>query len=234
MKQAAPAILVGFGTLCLLSGSYYGLFVAPPERYMGDVQRIMYIHVPTAWNALLALTWAFISALVYLVRGGRAWDARLEAGIEVGVILTALLCALGAIWARPTWGVWWDWDPRLTTSAVLLVGFVGILALRHFVDDPARRATWTAVGTVVMYIDVPIVYLSVKWWNTLHQMQSTPEIVATTFHWPLRVNAFGVLILMVGLLIARARIAEARLREELTDPEDESAGASNLVPGRVL
>ena len=92
----------------------------------------------------------------------------------MGVVLSALLCMQGAIWAKPTWGVWWDWDPRLTTTAVLVFAFGGILALRQFVDDPVKRATWSAVATIIAYVDVPIVYFSVKWWNSLHQLQSSP------------------------------------------------------------
>jgi heme exporter protein C len=213
-----PFVLFGLATVCLGFGSYYGLFVAPAEHYMGDVQRIMYIHVPTAWNAMLAFTWASACALMFLFRGTWPWDARLEAAIEVAVILGLMLCMQGAIWARPTWGVWWDWDPRLTTTAVLLAAFVGILILRQAVDDPVKRATWSSVATVIASVDVPIVYFSVKWWNSLHQMQSTPATVSTAFYLPLRVNAVGVLLLMIGLMVARTRSAQLRLRRELADP----------------
>jgi heme exporter protein C len=230
-RGPAPFILIGLAVLCLTFGSYYGLFVAPAEQYMGDVQRVMYIHVPTAWNAMLAFTWAFACALMFLFRGTWQWDSRLEAGIEVGVILTFLLCIQGAIWAKRTWGVWWDWDPRLTTSAVLLVAFVAILALRHFVDEPVKRATWASVATIIAYVDVPIVYFSVKWWHTLHQMQSTPNTVSKAFHLPLRVNAFGVLFLMIGLLIARTRTAQLRLRNELAEPVPERIREPELATG---
>jgi len=225
-----PLVLIGLATLCLGFGSYYGLFVAPAEHYMGDVQRIMYIHVPTAWNAMLAFTWASVCALMFLFRGTWKWDARLEAAIEVGVMLGLMLCMQGAIWARPTWGVWWDWDPRLTTTAVLLVVFVGILILRQAVDDRVKRATWSSVATVIASVDVPIVYFSVKWWNSLHQMQSTPATVSAAFYLPLRVNAVGVLLLMLGLMIARTRTAELRLRRDLADPLPEPIPLSTLAP----
>jgi len=210
--------LAAFGVLLLLVGSYRGLVVAPPETYMGDVQRIMYVHVPTAWNAMLVLTFAFGCALAFLWRGSWAWDNRMEAAIEGGVVLSVLLCMQGAIWAKPTWGVWWDWDPRLTTTAVMVFLFMGILALRHFVDDPVKRATWSAVAVVIAFVDVPIVYYSVRWWNSLHQLQSTPETVSSVFHWPLRINAFGVLFLMSGLVAIRTRIAALRLSAELAPP----------------
>jgi heme exporter protein C len=191
---------------------------------MGDVQRIMYVHVPTAWNAMLAMTFAFGCALAFLLRGGWHWDARMEAGMEVGVMLSTLLCMQGAIWAKPTWGVWWDWDPRLTTTAVMVFAFAGILALRSFVDDPAKRAVWSAVACIVAFVDVPIVYFSVKWWNSLHQTQSTPETVARAFHWPLRINAFGVLFLMIAMIMLRTRLGRLRLRGELAPPPETSLG----------
>jgi heme exporter protein C len=213
-----PYVMGALGVALLLIGSYWGLFRAPRETFMGDVQRIMYIHVPTAWNAMLALTFAFVCALASLWRGGWKWDARLEGALEVGVVLSALLCMQGSIWAKPTWGVWWDWDPRLTTTAVLVFAFAGILALRHLVDDPVKRATWSAVATIIAFVDVPIVYFSVKWWNSLHQLQSSPATVSSAFHWPLRINAFAILFLMWGLIALRSRVTALRLRGELAPP----------------
>jgi len=213
-----PYYSVALGALLLLWGSIWGLFFAPGETYMGDVQRIMYVHVPTAWNGMLALTIAFFFAVLSLWKGGLAWDARLEGALEVGVVLCTLLCMQGAIWAKPTWGVWWDWDPRLTTTAVLVFAFGGILALRQFVDDPVKRATWSAVAAIIAFADVPIVYFSVRWWNSLHQVQSSPETVSSAFYLPLRLNAFGMLFLMSGLIALRARLAALRLRDELAPP----------------
>jgi heme exporter protein C len=143
----------------------------------------------------------------------------LEAALEVGVTLSALLCVQGSIWAKPTWGVFWDWDPRLTTTAVMVFAFGAILALRQFVDDPVKRATWSAVAAIIAYADVPIVYFSVKWWNSLHQTQSSPETVSRAFHWPLRINAFGMLFLITGLISLRARLAALRREDEVAGPE---------------
>jgi len=227
LSRRLPLLFILVGAALLLCGSYIGLFVAPPERMMGEVQRLMYVHVPTAWNSMLALTFAFIAALAYLIGGAWKWDARMEAGIEVGVVLAFLLCVQGSIWAKPTWGVWWDWDPRLTTTAVLLLAFAGIIALRRFVDDPGRRATWSAVATIIAFADVPIVYFSVKWWNSLHQLQSTPQTVSSAFHLPLRMNAFGILFLMIGWIMLRSRIAQARLESELAPPPAATSFSDN-------
>ncbi len=234
MDDDRPGLSYGLmvlGAGLLLWGSSWGLFWAPRETYMGDVQRIMYVHVPTAWNAMLALTFSFVCALTFLMKGGWKWDNRLEAAMEVGVAFCSLLCMQGSIWAKPTWGVWWDWDPRLTTMAVLVFAFSGILALRRFVDDPVKRAVWSSVACVVAYVDVPIVYFSVKWWNSLHQVQSTPQTVSSPFHWPLRINAFGVLFLMTGLIMLRSRVAALRLRGELAPPLPEPLRAHGAAGG---
>jgi len=187
---------------------------------MGDVQRIMYVHVPTAFSSMIVLTWAFVCALAFLLTARWSWDNRLEAAIEAGVMLCFLLSVQGAIWAKPTWGVWWDWDPRLTTVAVLLAAFLGIAALRHFVEDPLKRATWSAVATVVGYIDVPIVYFSVKWWNSLHQKQSDFSTVSRDFLIPLFTNLAGMLLLMIGTMIIRARAAAIRTETEIAPPPE--------------
>jgi heme exporter protein C len=210
-----PIVLIVLAASLFLAGSYYGLAVAPPEQFMGEVQRIMYVHVPTAWSAMLILTWAFCCAVAWLVSETWKWDHRLEAAIEMSVVLCFLLSVQGAIWAKPTWGVWWDWDPRLTTVGILLMAFLGIAALRRFVDDPMRRATWSAVATVIGFIDVPIVYFSVKWWNSLHQQQSTPSGIAREFRIPLLLNFAALMLFIVGVQILRTRAAAVRAEEEL-------------------
>ena len=215
LAEAFPLALIAIAVFLFAIGSYYGLAVAPPEQFMGDVQRIMYVHVPTAWAAMLVLTWSFVCAAAWLFTNRWRWDHHLEAAIEMAVILSFLLSVQGAIWAKPTWGVWWDWDPRLTTVAILLMAFLGITALRRFTDDPEKRATWSAVATVVGYIDVPIVYFSVKWWNSLHQQQSSVATVSRAFRIPLLINFAAMLLLVTGVLIVRARIAAARAEEEL-------------------
>lgn len=218
MKSKTPYVFLGLGAVLLLVGSYWGLAIAPAETYMGDVQRIMYVHVPTAWNWMLAILWAFFCAVAFLFTNNMKWDSRLEAGLEVGALMGFLLCCQGSTWAKPTWGVWWDWDPRLTSTAVLLVASLGIIALRSFVEDPTRRAIWSAVATIIASVDLPIVYYSVKWWNSLHQQQSTPETVSRAFHFPLRVNAFAILFLIIGFMMLRTRVAALRLRQETSIP----------------
>jgi len=202
------------GLVLVLVGSWIGLFVAPAERFMGDVQRIMYVHVPTAWNAMLGYTFAFVFAVASLWTSRPKWDSALTATIEVSLVLNALLLIQGSIWARATWGVWWDWDVRLTTSLIMLLLFAGVLAMRSFVQDPDRRGTWTAVAAIVAYIDVPMVYFCVRWWRSLHQVQSTPDTVASSMILPLRMNAFALLFLGIWMVVYRARLATLRRQKE--------------------
>lgn len=198
--------------LLILSGSYIGLFMAPAERHMGDVQRIMYVHVPTAWNALLCFTCAFVAAIGSLWTGRERWDATLVAAAETGVVLNSLLLIQGSLWGRATWGVWWDWDVRLTTSLILLLLFIGVLSLRSFASGSERRASLTAVAAIVAYVDVPLVYFCVRWWRSLHQIQSSPATVDPAMVLPLRLNAFGLMFAAIWFIVRRAKLELARRR----------------------
>lgn len=220
MKIRTEIILWLLGVALVAVGHFNGLVVAPPEAMMGDVGRILYVHVPTAWVGLTIYLVAFIAAIGSLWTSKLGWDALVEATVEVGVVLNCLLLLQGSIWAKPTWGVYWTWDPRLTTSAVMVVAFGGILVLRSMIDQPSRRMTLSAVATIVAFVNVPITYMSVKWWRTLHQNFSSPDTVSSTMITPLRVAAFGMLFLAIALVIRRWRIANGRLQAE--------AAASNM------
>ena len=161
------AALLALGLSATLS-----LVVAPPDALQGEVQRLMYVHVPAAWLAYLSFFVVFVSSVAYLRTSRTRWDRVAAASAEIGVLFTALAIVLGALWGKPVWGTWWTWDPRLTTTAMLLLIYIGYLAVRRITDNPTRRARWSAVIGVVGFVDVPIVHLSVVWWRSLHQ-QST-------------------------------------------------------------
>ncbi|MCA9518107.1 MAG: cytochrome c biogenesis protein CcsA, partial [Myxococcales bacterium] len=171
----------------------------------------------------LTLTVAAVAAGMWLWKRRPGWDDVQVGCVEVGIILVAMLLVQGSTWARPTWGVFWTWDPRLTTAAILLLAFIAVLALRAFVDDAYRRATWTAVATLVAAVDVPIVYYSVKWWRTLHQDFSSPETVAGSMTLPLRINAFALLFLATWLVARRARLARLKRGTRVLEPPKRSA-----------
>lgn len=194
----------------LVAGNVVGLFVVPADALQGEVQRLMYVHVPTAWVGMLAFFVVFVMSVLYLVQRDDRWDLVAESSAEIGVLFTALTLVLGSLWGRPTWGVWWTWDPRLTTTAILLVIYVGYLAVRSFTGDPDRRARWSAVVGIVGFVDVPIVYLSVTWWRSLHQPPSTPRSMAPEFLWTLGLNLLAFTLVYGYLMIRRYRLARTR------------------------
>lgn len=225
----------GFGVLGLVlivAGSAHGLFSAPPERHMGEVSRILFVHIPTAWISLVAYTACFFLAVLTLWTGKPRFDAAQVGALEVGAFLNVLLLASGMIFAKPTWGIWWDWDVRLTTSLLALLLFTGVLGLRAFIDEPQRRATWTAVATIIAYVDVPIVYYCVRWWRSLHQIQSSPETVDEGMHLALRLNAFGVLFLAIWFMVLRSRIERLRALQEQV-PAPAPVVEMSRLPGEV-
>jgi heme exporter protein C len=208
-----------YALILLGIGHYIGLAVAPPDREMGDVQRIMYAHVPAVWIAMVALTLNFACSVLYLFKPGWKTDSLAEASAEVGLLFGAVGVLLGAIWGRPTWGVYWTWDPRLTTAAILLVSYMGYMALRRFVEDPEKRAVWSSVVGIIAAVDLPIIWYSVKWWRSLHQVQSTPKTVDEAMQLPLRISAWAFLALMVVFIMHRYRIALAERNAEVALPE---------------
>ena len=206
----------------------FGVLTSPPDRDMGHLQKIMYVHVPAAWMAFLAFGVVLVASVMYLWKREEKWDLLAASAAEVAAVLTALTIALGSIWGRPTWGVWWTWDPRLTSTAILLVIIVGYLALRSFVEEPERRARWSAAVGILGALNVPIVYMSVRWWRTLHQPQSAPSTVDPAYAWGLRLNAIAFLFVMIWLVRARYRAARLeRLTELAAEREALGGGARN-------
>lgn len=196
----------------LLAAQVVAVWISPPDRDMGHLQKIMYVHVPALWTAFVLFFVVFVASLVYLWRRAERYDLAAAAAAEVGVVLTGLGLALGSIWGKPTWGVWWTWDPRLTTTAILFLLYAGYLALRSFTEDPERRARWSAAVGILAFLNVPIVYLSVRWWRTLHQVQSSPSTVDSPYVLGLRLNA--VAFLLVGAYFVVRRYQTARLERE--------------------
>jgi heme exporter protein C len=176
---------------------------------MGDVQRIMYVHVPTAWVAFLAFFVVFASSLVYLWKRLPEADRLAYASAEIGTLFTALTLIAGSIWGKPTWGVWWTWDARLTTTAILFVIYVGYLMLRSFVEEPDRRARLAALVGIVGFIDVPITYMSVLWFRTLHQPPSIQRggvAMPDTMLFTLLFNVGAFTLVYLFFLVKRVRI----------------------------
>jgi heme exporter protein C len=161
------AIILVLGPAMLLN-LYLIFFYAPTERTMGLVQKIFYFHVPSAWVAFLAFFLVFIGSAGVLAARKESFDRLAEASASIGVLFCTLVLLTGPIWAKPAWGVWWTWDARLTSTLVLWFLYVGYLLLRSYIPDASRRATLSAILGIVGFVDVPIVYLSIRWWRTQH------------------------------------------------------------------
>ena len=163
--------VLGIGALAAVAGAtVFALFVVPADLNQGQAQRIMYIHVASAWLAYASFGVTAAASVWWLVRREPRADAMALAGAEVGVLFTAATIWAGMMWGRPVWGTFWQWeDPRLTTTALLLALYVGYLLIRRLTDEPARRATRAAVVGIIAAIDIPIVHFSVEWWRGLHQ-----------------------------------------------------------------
>ena len=145
----------------------------------GQLQRIFYFHVPSAWVAYLGFAVVFVASIAYLRTGRRSWDLLAHSAAEVGVVFCTLVLITGPIWARPVWGTWWQWDARLTSALVLWLTYVGYLFLRSLATDPARVGRLAAVVGIVGFFNVPIVHFSVYWWRTLHPSGPTPADLAS-------------------------------------------------------
>jgi len=212
-KSAVEKFLGILALLSMLVGSYVGLVVVPADAAQGNVQRLMYVHVPAAWLAFLAFFVVFVMSVLYLIQRDERWDRVAASSAEIGVVFTVVTLLLGMMWGKPTWGVFWTWDPRLTTTAILLAIYVGYGALRSFAEDGEKRARWSAIVGVIGFANVPIVYMSVTWWRTLHQPPSSPRSVAPDILWTLMLNLAAFTIVYVYLMVRRIRFA--RLEGEL-------------------
>ncbi len=206
----------------IVAVSVVGLFVVPADGAQGEIQRLLYVHVPMAWLAFLSFFVVFLMSTLYLVQRQLKWDLWAISSAEIGVVCTALTLVLGALWGKPTWGIWWTWDPRVTTTALLLIIYVGYLIVRSMTEDPDQRARWSAVIGIIGFVQVPIVYLSVFWWRSLHQPPSSPRSMASQFGAVLMLSFAAYTIAFTYLLIRRYRLAEAELALELEGPEAEA------------
>jgi heme exporter protein C len=207
----------------LAASAVLSLVVSPPDAEQGNLIRLMYVHVPAAWVAYLAFAVVFVASVAYLVTRKTRWDRLAAASAESGVLFTAMTIVLGSIWAKPVWGTWWTWDPRLTTTAVLLLIYLGYLAVRHLPDSPGRRARWAAVVGIVGFVDVPIVHLSVRWWRGLHQAPArligVPD-VSPAMGAALGVGFLAFTVVYLYFLVLRLRVGrlEDRVMAEALSP----------------
>ncbi|MEA2934724.1 MAG: heme exporter protein [Variibacter sp.] len=213
--RAVP--LLGIATaLTLAAGLYLAWFVAPDDYQQGATVKIMFLHVPAAWLAMLAWGVMTISGLGTLVWRHPLADVSARAAAPLGAAFTFICLVTGSLWGRPMWGTYWVWDARLTSVLVLFLMYLGVLALWRAVDDPGRAARLVAVLTLVGAINIPIIKFSVDWWNTLHQPASVVRLGGPAIHpsilVPLLVMALAFVLLFATLHVAAMRTEILRRR----------------------
>ncbi len=202
-------------------------FYAPTERTMGVVQKIFYFHLALALTAFWSFGVSAVAGIGYLVRRDPLWDARSATAVELGVVLTTLVLITGSLWGRPIWNTWWTWDPRLTTSLILWLIYAACLILRASVDDPTRRATFSAVMAIAGFVDVPIVFWSARLMRSIHptvirsdSVGLEPAMIAT-----LAVCLAAVFVLWLALFRVRCDLHRQEAALDALDARLDRAGA---------
>ncbi len=216
--------IIAWSTFVAIIVALYGVFIfVPTERTMGIIQRIFYFHVPLAWVAFVAFLMVFIASILYLWKKDRRWDILAHSSAEIGVVFCSLVLITGPIWAKPVWGAWWIWDVRLTTTLVLWLIYIAYLMLRTMAGGGTRTARFAAVFGIIGFIDVPIVFMSIRWWRSLHPIVIAsegsglhPSMLATLL---ISLGAFTLLfvyLLRQRLSIEWVEVNLEEIREEMS------------------
>jgi len=220
--------------LWMAAAGYAIFFIAPDEATMHAIQRIFYMHVASAWTAGAAFFFVALAGLLYLIKRDPRYDWAGVAGAETALAFTTVVLVTGPIWAKPIWGIWWTWDPRLTSTFVLWLMYIAYLLIRTLVDDKQRRATLCAVYGIFAFVDVPIVFMTIRWWRGQHPSPVIagaqpgsgldPTMKAVLFFtWGATLALFAV------LLRARYRLEAIRgLTEELRQQAEDRSPALDL------
>ena len=223
--RMVPWFSIAAGLLCA-AGLYLGLWVAPTDAQQGEAYRIIFVHVPAAWMSMVVYLVMAFWAGIGLVFNSRLSSMLATALAPTGAWMTFLALWTGALWGKPTWGAWWVWDARLTSELVLLFLYIGYMSLHAAIDDPRRADRSAALLALVGVVNVPIIYFSVKWWNTLHQGASVSltrsPSMATTMLW-------GRLVMALGFWAYCIAVALVRLRTTILERERHTAWAKRVV-----
>ena len=208
-----------FGALAVvlgIAGLAIGLLIAPTDHQQGDAYRIIFIHVPAAWMSMVMYV-----AMAFWAAIGLAFNARLafmlaNALAPTGALMTFIALWSGALWGKPTWGAWWVWDARLTSELILLFLYIGVLSLHAAIEDSNRADRAAGLLALVGVVNVPIIYFSVKWWNTLHQGASVSFSKAPSMATPM---LLGMLVMALALWMYCIAVALLRVRSVILERE---------------
>jgi len=220
-------ILTIISALLMLAAAFGALAVAPSAVGLTPdetaAQRIIYFHVPVAWLSMLAFGVTAIGSVVYLITSKRLWDSLAVSSAELGIVFTLAAMASGSLWAKPAWNTWWTWDPRLTTYTIMFLLYVAYFMLRSAMDDPARRARFAAVYGIFAFLSVPITFMSIRWWRTIHPVLIDPKsgfglsknMMPVFFLSLIAFTLFYVVLLIYRVRLERSREQVDALKEQL-------------------
>jgi heme exporter protein C len=204
--------------LLALIALYGGLLVTPPDYQQGDSVRIMYVHVPSAWMSLFIYMFMFVNAVISLIWRIKLSDIMANSSAAIGAAFTFLALFTGAMWGKPMWGAYWVWDARLTSEAILLFLYAGVIALNLAIEDRRAAARATAILIVVGVVNIPIIHYSVEWWSTLHQGPTITKLdkpsITMDMLWPLLVMMLAFKFYFFSNLLMRARMELLRREKQ--------------------
>jgi heme exporter protein C len=221
--MAKRIILAAVAILLVIAAAYASFFIAPTERTMGDIQRIFYFHVGSAWAAMDVFFVCFVANLLYVWRREQKYDSLGVSCAEVGLVLTTVVLITGPIWAKPVWGIWWTWDARLTSTFVLWLLYVSYLLLRSLIEEADRRALLSALFGIFAFIDVPLVFFSIRWWRTQHPSPVImggsgsglePTMRKVLFFNALALNVFALFLVVERYVLERTKHDVEQLQRE--------------------
>ena len=216
----------GLAAILALVGLYISFFLAPTDATQGEAYRIIFIHVPAAWMSMLIYlvmaTWAGLG----LILNTRLSSMMAQALAPTGAMFTFIALWTGALWGKPTWGAWWVWDARLTSELILLFLYIGYMSLTAAIDDPRRADKAGAILALVGVVNVPIIYFSVKWWNTLHQGASVSLTKAPSMA---KIMLMGMLIMALAAWLYSIAVTLYRVRLIILEREKSSAWVADLL-----
>lgn len=207
MTSKRVAMILGALSVAAIAVAAYFQISAPMERTMGIVQKTVYVHVPSAWNTYLAFFVNFICSIIFLIRGKRSVDRVAVASAEVGLVFCTLVLLSGPIWARPIWGHWWIWEPRLTMTLVIWFVYVGYMVLRSMAPTPEAGARYAAVLAIVGILLLPVVHFAVDWWGGIHP--PSPEMVPE-MKLALRVSGLAGMVVCAFFITMRTAVEVAK------------------------
>lgn len=234
-RDGAGFVLAVLSSVAVLVALSMVFLYAPREATMGDVQRIFYFHVASAWVGFFGFFVTFVASIAYLARQERRWDTLALSSVEIGLTFIAMAVVTGSLWARPVWGTYWTWEPRLTISAVQLLVYISYLMLRAAIENPQQKARFAAVYGIVAFVTVPLSWFAIRWWRTIHPeilggeggMEITPRMLHTLL---VSIGAFTLLyftLLRQRIHLERAGDVLVELQERLSRIADRRSQIAN-------